>query len=574
MKKTTIYSLDSKQLNSLQKGMYSNQYLIYNRKSTDEADSQKNSIDYQIRENTRFATNNMISIAGITIPGFCTNGIISEKHSGFKEDFNVLINDNGVVQYKIDRPKFQKLLMYLSQEQIKGVICLCWDRISRNKGDDTIIRKLMHKGVDFRFVYANYEKTSSGALHMDIDGMFSQHHSRVTSEKVTLAIRNSKDKGICTYRAPVGYLNVGSMENKPLDPERAPLIRKIFELYATGNWSLADLARFAKEHGLTSSATRRRRTQEEVLDEKFEINDIPKVHRPLSYTHISKILSNRFYNGKIKNSEGVFIRSISHEAIVNDRLFEQVQRKLKGRTVSIHYTNKLDQPFRGVLRCVECKRCYTPYSKKGIVYYGAKCSKSCKNSLKNINLNYVNNGIQNAFESLCFTESELRLIDQKIESPRSQMEEKIADKWMKLDRQIRKLQEDIAYLKSNKLSLLKTGVYSPEELIKEENRLQEAYINLTNQNVSKVEELKDDIKGIQKLSKLLSRMPLYYKFGTISEKEALIGLIFSELLISENGLIYKCVNGFEAFENRNLFLGDPTENRTPITGLKSRCPNR
>ena len=75
---------------------------------------------------------------------------------------------------------------------------LSWDRISRNKGDDTIIRKLMRRGIDVRFAYATYDDTSAGALHMDIDGMFAQHHSRVTSEKVTMSTRNSRTKGICT----------------------------------------------------------------------------------------------------------------------------------------------------------------------------------------------------------------------------------------------------------------------------------------------------------------------------------------------------------------------------------------
>ena len=62
----------------------------------------------------------------------------------------------------------------------------------------------MQKGINFHFIYAQYEKTSSGELHMDVDGMFAQHHSRVTSEKVILATKNAREKGICTYRAPIG----------------------------------------------------------------------------------------------------------------------------------------------------------------------------------------------------------------------------------------------------------------------------------------------------------------------------------------------------------------------------------
>lgn len=271
-----------------------------------------------------------------------------------------------MVQYLIDRPKFQKMLQFVSQGYFKGVICLCWDRISRNKGDDTVVRKLMRKGVDFRFVYANYDKTSSGALHMDIDGMFSQHHSRVTSEKVTIATKNNREKGVCTYRAPVGYLNEGNMDYKPHDPERAPIIKQMYELYATGEWSLSDVARFATEQGFTTVPMRRRRTKEEMLDENFEIISILKISRPVTENTISRILTNRFYTGRTLDPDGKYITSISHEAIVDDELFEKVQLVLKKKKVSVHYVEKLDELLRGFVRCSECGRVYTPYTKKGI----------------------------------------------------------------------------------------------------------------------------------------------------------------------------------------------------------------
>src|SRR6266478_4426863 len=164
----------------IQSGKYRNSYLIYNRKSTDDIDNQKNSIAYQKSENTRFAYRERLPIAQLTLEGFCTDGVISERHSGFKEDFDLSFGEGNVVQYRVDRPKFHRLVQWLSQGYFKGVIFLCWDRASRNKGDDTVLRKLMKTGVDMRFALARYDKTSSGELHMDVDGMFAAHHSRVT----------------------------------------------------------------------------------------------------------------------------------------------------------------------------------------------------------------------------------------------------------------------------------------------------------------------------------------------------------------------------------------------------------
>src|ERR1035437_7173571 len=221
----------------IESGKYREYYLIYNRKSTDDEDNQKNSIPYQKSENARFAFKEKLPIALITIKGVCADGVISEKHSGFKEDDYINITDGGMVQYRIDRPKFQKLFQFLIAGYFKGIVCLCWDRISRNKGDDTLIRKLMSNGVDVRFAFATYDKSSSGELHMDIDGMFAQHYSRVTSEKITETLRKARGDGICTYKAPIGYLNEGNMDHQPLDPVRVPIIKQMFEYYATGDWS-------------------------------------------------------------------------------------------------------------------------------------------------------------------------------------------------------------------------------------------------------------------------------------------------------------------------------------------------
>src|SRR5579871_2257252 len=252
---------EAKILKEIAAGKYRDRFLVYIRKSTDEPDNQKNSIPYQKAEAAKFAEREHLPVAPITLTGFCVDGVISEKHSGFKESDDLTFTKDGLVQYHIDRPKFQKLVQFLSQGRFRGVICLCWDRISRNKGDDTIIRKLMRKGLDARFVYAKYDKSSAGELHMDVDSMFAEHHSRVTSEKVRLATRNLRERGVVTYKAPLGYLNQGSMLHKPIDPDRGPIIKQLFELCATGDWSLADLVRFAGKHGLTTRPVRRRRTQ-------------------------------------------------------------------------------------------------------------------------------------------------------------------------------------------------------------------------------------------------------------------------------------------------------------------------
>src|ERR1700732_920138 len=109
-------------LKDILSGKYRGYYLVYNRKSSDDTDNQKNSIKYQKLENTRFAFREHLPIAPLTLEGFTRDGIVSERHSGFKEDSALTFGKDNSVQYRVDRPKFYRLAALLNQRHFKGVI--------------------------------------------------------------------------------------------------------------------------------------------------------------------------------------------------------------------------------------------------------------------------------------------------------------------------------------------------------------------------------------------------------------------------------------------------------------------
>lgn len=544
--------------------IYKDHYLIYSRKSTDDVDNQKNSLAYQVAEGIKFAKNEHFKIAPLDITGFCTAGIIKEKHTGFKEDddsFN--INEDGTFSYKIERPKFFKLVKDLKDGKLKGAIFLCWDRASRNKNDDSILRKLMKQGVDIRFVQAQYDsKSSAGELHMDVDGMFSQHYSRVISEKVCNQNKKLREEGICTYKAPIGYINPGTSKTKPLDTVRAPIVKALFEKYLEGTWSLAELAKWAEHQGLQALPTRRRRTPEEMLSDDELI--IEKTSQPMAYTAIHRILSNRFYLGEIKNKdipEG-WSKSNSHEALVSEAQFNQVQELLKKKKVSVHYIEKLNFAYRGMIRCDICNRVYSPYQKKGIDYYGARCVKECPNTNKSINAKYIENKVGEVISHLSFTEDELQEIDANIKTDLKSLESKRQNQLSDIERRKRKVRDDLAYLRENKLPLLKSSVYTPEGFMNEESKLNDLLQNIVKEENASDVAIHEVVKDIVFLSELLKDAYLYYSFAKPDEKKLIIQKIFSELTFSGDTLKYKCINGFKLLEEKVLTEGGPTRNRT------------
>ena len=90
----------------------------------------------------------------------------------------------------------------------------------------------------------------------------------------------SVNQGRCMSKAPVGYLNIRTSDGKAtviIDDERAPIIRKLFEQYATGLYSVKDMMKKCKEWGLVS---------------RFS-------GKPFDTSTIHRILNNRFYIGEM-----------------------------------------------------------------------------------------------------------------------------------------------------------------------------------------------------------------------------------------------------------------------------------
>ena len=143
-----------------------------------------------------------------------------------------------------------------------------------------------------------------------------------------------------------------------------------------------------------------------------------------------------------------------------------------------------------------------------------------------------------------------------------------------IERRKKKLREDLLFLRTNKLTLLKTTAYSPEDYLAEESKVQKELDFLIQKEQISEEAMSAVIKEVIYLSELVQDTYLYYLNANSAEKDEIIRKIFSELYYSQEGLVYKCKEGFIPLSSRFETECDPTENRTPINGLKSRRPNR
>jgi hypothetical protein len=141
----------------------------------------------------------------------------------------------------------------------------------------------------------------------------------------------------------VGYVN--NLQTHRIEPDlvRAPLIARIFELYASGEYSVKGLTVKAKELGLTH----------------------PRSSRPMMKAEMHRILRNPLYIGEFRWLGK--LHAGSHEPLITRERFAQVQAML-GRKPRATYP-KQQHAFMGLLTCARCQCSITAERKKGKYMY-------------------------------------------------------------------------------------------------------------------------------------------------------------------------------------------------------------
>ena len=160
--------------------------------------------------------------------------------------------DRGASAKSADRPELQKMLEYVKEnaDRVDYVIVHKVDRLARNRGDDIdIMRTLRECGVQLVSASESIDDTPAGMLLHGIMSSIAEFYSQNLANEVKKGMGEKVKSGGTPTRAPLGYLNIRRMDDKGreertvvLDEERAPLIKLAFEEYATGNWTVNDLA--------------------------------------------------------------------------------------------------------------------------------------------------------------------------------------------------------------------------------------------------------------------------------------------------------------------------------------------
>ncbi len=241
------------------------------------------------------------------------------------------------------RTKFNEMLEFVKkQKQKTAIVVHCIDRFQRRFNECVAVEGLLKEDkIELHFykegLILNQNSSSADIMRWDMGILSAKMYIASMRDNVNRSMNYNWSLGKWQGRAPIGYLNTRDETNKATviaDPERAPIVKKLFEEYATGCHSLRSIWKLAQEMNLDSFRS--------------------KTKKSISRVAVYNMLTNPFYYGEMV-VKGQVIPHI-YEQLIDKSLFDKVQDLLSGKKIHCkeQVYGSLPFAFRGLIKCAHC----------------------------------------------------------------------------------------------------------------------------------------------------------------------------------------------------------------------------
>jgi site-specific DNA recombinase len=282
--------------------------------------------------------------------------------------------------YTDQRNEFDNIVDFILEQKEKVVVCCDKvDRISRNVFDKRIsllYERALSDEIELHFVsdgqIINSRISAVEKFQFSISLGLAKYYSDAISDNVKRAMEQKLRKGEWPAKAPYGYKNIrreNGFADIVIDEYGSHVIRTVFELYATGAYSIDLLCKKIKTD--------------------FGIK-WPK-------GSLAAILDNTFYHGEMRIKGKAYPHRYS--PLISRELFDQVQKVKNSFNKKPFKYAGLPYIYRGLIRCGDCGLSITPEKHKGLVYY--HCTQyNGKHGAKWLREEYITEQLSNVFKRL------------------------------------------------------------------------------------------------------------------------------------------------------------------------------
>lgn len=286
--------------------------------------------------------------------------------------------DNGATGTVFERPAFDEMMQDMKDGKINCIVVKDLSRLGRNYLEAGNYLEQIFPFFRVRFISitdgydSNSPDVTNESLIIPLKNIINEGYAKDISQKITTSFEARKKQGQFMGKYPVyGYLK--NPENKNhliVNPETSGIVKRIFQMRDSG-MALGAIASQLNEEGIPSPArylwlkgfSKEERHKDSYWDR----------------TNVKRLLTNKMYLGmlvygkertsfakgikrqRVPESEWKYVPN-AHEAIIDQELFDSVQRKLEGAKqdfLNMTGINEDYQPenlFRGRIHCSDCGR--------------------------------------------------------------------------------------------------------------------------------------------------------------------------------------------------------------------------
>lgn len=256
-------------------------------------------------------------------------------------------SDSALTGKNDNRPALQKLLSDSSKQLFEAVLVYSIDRFGRNLAQSLQNEnKLSENGIILLSATENFTSNSAGRFFRNLMMAHAQYYSDELSEKIKRGMDYNAEKCLCTGgNIALGFV-VDQDKHFQIDPSTAPIVQKIFEMYADGK-TVTEITTHLNSLGL--------KTARGIAFNKNSLHTILKNKRYIgTYT----------YKGE-EIPDGM-------PRIISDELFNKVAEIMeKNKKAPARAKAKVEYLLTTKLFCGHCKEMMTGFSgtgKQGNVY--------------------------------------------------------------------------------------------------------------------------------------------------------------------------------------------------------------
>lgn len=275
--------------------------------------------------------------------------------------------DDGYTGTNFDRPEFKRMLNDIENSKINMVITKDLSRLGRDHVMTGYYVETFFPENDVRYIAVNddidtYFETS-GSDMMPFKLSMNDMYAKDISKKVrSNLLQMKKDGKFCGSAPSYGYMRNPKDKHKLVpDPNTAPVVKRIFDLYVAGYGSSKIAEILTREEILTP-------VMYKYSGSKLNNFDHPEIWK---HTSVSNIIKNRVYIGdliqhkvqkvnyKIKKMKNVpesewCIKENAHEPLIDRKTFE-IAQSIKDSKDNYKQTRRnVDYVLSDLVYCKDC----------------------------------------------------------------------------------------------------------------------------------------------------------------------------------------------------------------------------